>query len=49
MLLTFTAVGILGFQEVEQIKTFQGGFIFWIQAALGNWDINVFKVYEELG
>ena len=48
VLVMFTAVGILGFQEVEEIKTFENGFIFWIKAALGDWDIEVFNVYEEL-
>lgn len=47
VLVMFTAVGILGFQEVVAIKTFGDGFIFWIQAALGDWDISVFDVYDE--
>lgn len=47
VLIMFTTVGILGFQEIDEISSFQDGFIYWIQCAFGEWDIGIFEPIKE--
>ena len=43
----FTCVGMMAFQDVPELATFETGGIYWINCALGNWDLEIFEVLTE--
>ena len=45
VLFMFTSIGILLFTELEGVNEFKDGIVFWINCALGNWDIEIFDYY----
>ena len=38
----FTCVGMMAFQEIETLQTFDKGGIYWVNCALGDWDLEIF-------
>ena len=44
---SFTIAGVVGFQEVEELKTIENGTFYWLEATMGSYDIEVFDVLLE--
>ena len=44
----FTAVGMMAFQDVPELRKFKTGGIYWVNCALGNWDLEIFDILLEL-
>ena len=44
---SFTVAGMIILTDVEELKTFENGALFWLQCGLGNWDTGVLDVYDE--
>ena len=45
VLFAFTNIGILLFLDVEELGKFSNGIVFWLNCAMGNWDIELFDFY----
>lgn len=45
VLFMFTNVGILLFFDLEEVSKFENGIVFWLNCAMGNWDIELFDYY----
>ena len=45
VLFMFTCIGILLFIDMDDLKEFKPGIVYWVNTALGNWDIEIFDHY----
>ena len=47
ILFSFTMVGVQTFQEVAELSSFETGFIYFIQASFGEYDLTIFDVFVQ--
>ena len=47
VLVMFTCSGILLFQGIDELQHIKEGFLFWISAGLGDWDLSIFDHYRD--
>ena len=47
MLLGFTSVGNITFQDVKQLRKFEDSLIYFIQASFGSFDLEIFEATYE--
>ena len=38
----FTCVGMMAFTDVQELSTIESSGIYWINCALGNWELEIF-------
>lgn len=43
VVIMFTTVGIVGFQEIVVLSTFETAIVYWVQAGIGSYDISIFN------
>ena len=43
----FTCVGMMGFQNVYELDTPERGVVYWVNCALGNWDLEIFDALTD--